>query len=77
MTSPVLGCAHILKWFKLQTGPKGRGTSSFAHSVTNPEFLKMQKTGLEKAMRHLGVLGISTDDMKHSDSLESRGVRVA
>lgn len=32
----------------------------------------MQKTGLEKAMRHLGVLGISTYDLKHSDSLRSK-----
>lgn len=69
-SSDVMMCTHI-KRDQITTGPKGTGASSSVHSVTNPECLKMQKTGLEKAMHHLGVLGISTDDLKHSGSLGS------
>ena len=49
----------------IQTGQAG----SSLHSVTDLECLKMQKIGLEKAMRHLGVLGMSIDDLRSRDSL--------
>lgn len=51
-----------------QTGQAG----SSLHSVTDLERLKMQKTGLEKAMRHLGVLGMPIDDLRPRDSLGSQ-----
>lgn len=52
----------------IQTGQAG----SSLHSVTDLERLKMQKIGLEKAMRHLGVLGMSIDDLRSRDSLGSQ-----
>lgn len=52
----------------IQTGQAG----SSLHPVTDLERLKMQKTGLEKAMRRLGVLGMSVDDLRPRESLGSQ-----
>ena len=52
----------------IQTGQAG----SSLHSVTDLERLKMQKTGLEKAMRHVGVLGMPINDLRPRDSLGSQ-----
>ena len=52
----------------IQTGQAG----SSLHPVTDLECLKMQKTGLEKAMRRLGVLGKSIDDLRPRESLGSQ-----
>ena len=52
----------------IQTGQAG----SSLHSVTDLERLKMQKTGLEKAMRRVGVLGMPINDLRPRDSLGSQ-----
>ena len=50
------------------------GAGSPLHSVTNLECLKMKKTGLAKAMHHLGILGMSIDHLKPRESLGSQSV---
>lgn len=64
-------CAHILKYTKVQTEPKRTGASSFLRAVINPEHLQMREARLAEATCHLGVLGISNDDVKHSKALRS------
>lgn len=52
--------------------PRERGPALLCILSLTRSALKMQKTGLAKAARHLGVPGISTDDLKQGKSLGSR-----